>query len=115
VSGGVLIVWNDKEVLRVVDRELKEATKEGAEIVAASAQRRVPVKTGDLKRSIKVKESKFEDGGHIVGAQFKGDYKKYYASFVELGTFKDRAQPFLRPALHGSKRKIQKRFENRIK
>lgn len=110
-----MIVWKDKELIAAVKRELKEATKEGAEIVAESARRKVPVKTGALRESIKVKASKFAGGGHIIEAQGKGDFQKYYASFVELGTFKDKAQPYLRPALHQNRTKIRKRFENRIR
>lgn len=118
MSGGSLIDWHDKAVLKEVGNVVETATEEGAKIVAAAAKGLVPVRTGALRDSIKVKPSRFEDGGHLVQAQGSGDYDKFYAIFVELGLKKTRnmkARPYLRPALHQSKRKILKLFDGKLK
>uniref|UniRef100_A0A6M3L5Y0 Putative tail protein n=1 Tax=viral metagenome TaxID=1070528 RepID=A0A6M3L5Y0_9ZZZZ len=107
--------WNDKELLRDVGNAVHVACIEGAEMVAATARRMVKKKTGALAGQIEVKASKFKDGGAIVQAQGPGNYDKYYATFVELGTHKDPKQPYLRPALAANKSKIQRAFDkNRL-
>lgn len=55
------------------------------------AVRRCPVDTGRLRQSIGLK--KIGDGHYRVGTNV------VYAPFVEFGTRRTRAQPFLRPAL----------------
>lgn len=64
----------------------------GVQVIFDESQRLVPVKTGDLKRS-----------GHIdqSGEDVQIVYDKDYAPFVEYGTSKMAAQPFLRPAIEG--------------
>lgn len=104
--------WNDKEVIRDVDKIIDKVSKEGAEKVAADARRLVPVKTGALKKSIKVSKSKFEGGGHVVSA---GGGDLFYASFVELGRSGAPAHPFLRAALAYNKPKIRKAFRDALK
>jgi HK97 gp10 family phage protein len=63
-----------------------EAIEEtGARIIAADAERRAPVLTGELRASIG------EEGGEVVATSD-------HAIFVEYGTRRSKAQPFLRPA-----------------
>lgn len=59
--------------------------------ISEAAKRIVPVDTGDLQASIHPEVS---DEGMFVVADSE------YASFVEQGTSKSPAQPFLRPALN---------------
>lgn len=63
---------------------------EGAAIILAQAQELCPVDTGFLQSTgfMQVTSSDVEIG-----------FAAEYASFVEFGTFKMAAQPFLRPAL----------------
>lgn len=70
----------------VVD-EVKRATLS----IEAKAKEKVPVKTGTLRRSI---HSVFENGGlrGIVGPSV------LYGKFVEFGTRRMGARPFMRPA-----------------
>ena len=110
-----MIEWNDKEVVEKIKNAVAVACKDGAEKVARDAERLVPKKSGGLARSIEVKESRFKDGGYLVTAQGPGNYDRFYATFVELGTFKDKPQPYLRPALRKNKRAMQRAFENLIK
>lgn len=69
---------------------LPEALAGGAEAVADSARGMCPVDTGTLKDSIGVSAS--ESSAEVyAGAD--------YAVYVEFGTYKSPAQPFLVPAL----------------
>lgn len=108
-----------------LENKIKEAMKEGAEIIAADARSRAPVGTreprpgvgvGRLKASIKAGKVKGGKGKRL-GVRVEADYpknagtrknktakqaagsKEYYAFAIEYGTRKMPAQPFLAPAL----------------
>lgn len=69
---------------------MRKATKEAAVVTKDVAKRKCPVRTGKLRKSIfyEVKGTfKF-----VVGA------KTNYATYVEYGTTRMRAQPYIRPA-----------------
>src|SRR5689334_6562106 len=74
---------------RVARKVITQSLREGAKIVAAEARRLVPVDTGQLKKSIKVRTGKARKGRKSVivmtGNQnlFKG--QQFYAGFVEYG------------------------------
>jgi HK97 gp10 family phage protein len=92
-----------------------------AEIVAEKARARCPVgtitrpvgkgkswqerKPGDLKRTIRVVRKHDSNSRNV--RIYAGNRDVYYARFVERGTSKTAAQPFLRPALNASKADIQ--------
>jgi len=114
----VNLIWNDKELLGRVGNAVEVATEEGAKIVAATAARLAPSKSGKLRMQIEAKPSRWKDGGWTVWAQGPGDYDRFYAIWVELGapiTRNVKAQPFLRPALRMEKQKIMKAFEGKLK
>jgi len=106
-----MIIWNGDEFLKVAEHAIHGATRRSAEIVAKRARTLCPWESGELATSITIEESKFKNGGHMVVAQGPGNYNKYYASFVELGTHKMKSQPYLRPALKRSKSEIMKEFD----
>jgi len=62
----------------------------GANIILDRAQELVPVDTGFLQQSGFIQAS--GDDNLLIG------FEAEYASYVELGTYKMAAQPFLRPA-----------------
>lgn len=109
------LVWNEKELIEKVRNAVESASREGARDVAQDARTLCPWDTGELATSIEVKKSKFEDGGYLVMAQGPGNYNRFYAAFVELGTHNTAAHPFLRPALRKNKRKIVQNFEGKLK
>ena len=109
------LIWKDKELIAQINAACEVACKEGAEKVAESARTLAPVLTGDLRMRIDVRKSKFKNGGYMVMAQGPGNYSRFYASFVELGTHNTEAQPFLRPALRKNKGWISQNFENKLK
>jgi hypothetical protein len=94
------------EVLEAVDQNLKEV----ANIVFASAKTSSGFrdKTGNLRGSIKLRKSKFDNGGYIVSARGAKDEKGYHAANVEFGHVmiawgrvtgkRVEPHPFLRPA-----------------
>lgn len=91
---------------RVQRSTMRKATRQAMkEVVLPDAKRHVPVDTGELQRTLKVRAVKRRRNvqGHQVvttadvGRVFDGE--TYYGAFVELGTAKMEAQPFLRPAL----------------
>jgi len=76
---------------RKLSREgpLDKALRKAAEMFQAEAQRRVPVKTGKLRDSIKVRRS---------GKGFRVKPGEKYAGYIEFGTQSTKAQPYMRPA-----------------
>lgn len=62
---------------------------EGALVIAQQAENNCPVDTGFLRSTVFVQEA-----GDDVEIGFSAEY----ASYVEFGTYKMAAQPFLRPA-----------------
>ena len=122
--------WRDKELIEKVKNITDEVAREGAEKVMKDAKnilmKNAKHPTGELASRIKMKVSKFKDGGYIVQAQGPGDYNKFYATFVELGTkFGKRfgkkfprvieKLPYLRPALAKNKRWLTREFKERMK
>lgn len=77
-------------VLAGVRTDVAEAVRKAAEAVAEEARRMCPVDTGALRNSIAVSSD---------GSRAEVIAGKDYAVFVEFGTYKTAAQPFLVPAL----------------
>lgn len=75
---------------------VRDSLRSAARVVEKSARQKVPVDTGRLKKSITQRVTvQSAVGEALIG------YRKeaFYGRFVELGTSKMAAQPFLRPAL----------------
>ncbi len=95
----------------MTDDVMRQALRDGAEVVAAEARRLAPVRSGSLRDSIEVTDDRDArlygriGGGDVsvyvgpVGSTEDGDV--FYAKFVEFGTVNHRPQPFLRPAIEG--------------
>jgi len=114
--------WNpqkfDGEIMTAAMDRLENAAK----VVADAARSRVRVGTiartgkpngkewkdrqpGTLKKSIRVVRLKDDKRRNV--RVYAGNYQAFYARFVEYGTAKTKAKPFLRPALNASKAAIQ--------
>ena len=72
-----------------------------ADVVAASATQHVPVDTGALRTSIE----KFGAGGSDTRTVEAGQSLDY-APFVEYGTSRNRAQPFMHPAAETGRKEM---------
>lgn len=111
------VEWFGDEVLAASKKILKKVSKEVANDVMKDAKKilkqkaKTTTETGLLSQ-FDVRISKFKDGGYVVSCQGHGNFKgKYHASFVELGTFKDQAKPFMRPATKKNNRKANKKYQ----
>ena len=92
------------DVLREADKLISHNLALAALMVERTAKKIVAVKTGTLKRSI-THEPVVPKREVRIGTNIE------YAPFVELGTSKQSAQPYLRPALESNMEKIRKLFE----
>lgn len=100
-------------------KELARAARKAFEPVLAAAQARAPIDTGLLRDSIKLAVVRPRGGDAVVQvglriAPSKGAAKlgrrtisaHWRWHFVELGTSKMAAKPFLRPALDGNAQQV---------
>lgn len=116
------------EELKKIPEELRpevfKAISETASEIRRDARRRVPVDTGDLRDSIKVRRSKKKLNAVIwpdyprSGRRIKKGSRKsvpgakvYYAYAVEYGTKHQREQPFLIPASDAAEEEFVERVD----
>ena len=80
------------------------AVRAGANVIRDEARRKVPIKTGTLKKSIVSIQRKAKQGEikFSVTPSKGGKNSGWYAHFVEFGTSKMTAKPFMRPAFEQS-------------
>lgn len=86
--------------------------------VAARADANVPDKTGRLRESQHIRYSTARNTGAVVTGRI--DYnpedpdgsKHYYGWYVEMGTVKTKAQPFLLPALMAERSEFNRRLRD---
>ena len=96
------------EVLEALDAAVSEGLDAIGDRAQGYAQNLTPVDTGNLRASIK--HEREDEHTEVIGAfNDSAPYKKVdYAKFVELGTSRMRAQPFLRPAAEDHMREYVK-------
>lgn len=83
------LVWHGDKIMQRVEKQAPRITSCLAKIVAETARRLVPVKTGALQATIRAEGGTVSAGGGEVD----------YAGVVELGTAKRAAKPYMRPAV----------------
>ena len=78
-----------------------KALREAGTVVREAIKEEVPVRTGNLKRSIEVSSVRTKAGiKHVAVGPGKDGY---YGKFVEFGTVKMKAKPFMAPGYEKSK------------
>jgi HK97 gp10 family phage protein len=95
-----------RATLAVARRRIETPTPaltESARLVETRGRSGAPVRTGALAGSIR---------GSVVGQEAIVTAAVRYGVFVEYGTSRTRAQPFLRPALEASTDTIVRAFED---
>lgn len=101
INGGKELAEKFKKISKDVENELEQALMTGGLRVERDAKIKVPVDTGRLRSSIATRLTAEGDSRYVeVGTNVK------YAPYVEYGTSKQPAQPFLYPAFAENKQKI---------
>ena len=96
--------WNDKELMALIEERVVAGMEAACDFAAARAESLAPVKTGIMRGDVAYKVvAQHNDITGYVGVR-KG--RAFYAYFVELGTSKMRARPFLRPAVFNHAQEI---------
>jgi len=90
----------------LAEREVDEITAMAAGEVAKKARKIVPVDTGALKASIKTRRER--PMAHAAVAS------THYAAFVEFGTVKMNAQPYMRPSVSDGIAVIRREAKRRV-
>ena len=80
-------------------RALRKGMRKGANVVRDEARAKAPVRTGKLRKAIRTRE-RSEDAGNMRFA-VEVPRRAFYGRFLEYGTSKMAAKPFLRPAAEG--------------
>lgn len=110
------------EILKTLDKmndltqkQVSAAAKAGAKYIQKKAKEKAPVSLdgshgrpkGFLKKSIKIKAEKSKTKGKKVYTVGIGG-GAFYGVFLEYGTKKIKARPFLRPALDNEKEELKR-------
>lgn len=109
---------------RVAKNTLRRAVSSGAVLVRNDARQKAPVDTGEMRKDIQVKREKDQQNGtlsakysvfvrtgkksRLSGASRNVNKDSFYWKFVEFGTSKMGAQPFMRPAFETKKEEALK-------
>lgn len=92
---------------KIAKKVLRQSLRAGAKIIQTAAKAKAPVKSGQLRKAIKVRAQKRTRRGTIgvnvsVGEKdFAGEV--FYGSFIEFGSSKMPARPFMKPAFQENK------------
>lgn len=100
--------WRQREVIAEAVIWTAAGMERAAAFAAEEARKKVPVRTGLTKRDIR--HEVIVRGLTVTGyfGVFRENSKAFYAKFIEWGTSKMAARPFLRPAILENRRKIMK-------
>lgn len=93
------------------------ALKKAGELIVEEAKNNVPVKTEKLKKGLKVSGVRKKGGNKFVLAGIqKGDNSKiFYGKFLEFGTSKMKAQPFMGPAYESKKEEAKEIIKDELR
>lgn len=88
-----------------ITEKLSEGVAGSCKVVEADAKAMCPVDTGELRKSI---TSEVSGTTGVVGTN------KEYAMYVEFGTYKMAAQPYLVPALKENEEKVVQIIKDKV-
>ena len=98
VKVSVEIKDNTQAILADLQKQQTSFVAQGAFLIQAESRIRVPVDTGNLRNSI-ITEVFAEDGQAVSETGPTADYAKY----VEYGTSRQEAQPYMEPGFQAAK------------
>ena len=103
----IVTEWRQKEFLGELSGRLLRNMDAACQYAVEQVQPRVPVRTGILRSDITYEI--MIEGLMIIG--WVGALaERFYAYFVELGTSRMKAQPFLRPGVFNNTRQIMRKL-----
>lgn len=114
INGYEHVIRELRKLGDIGEKALKDALKEGAEVVADEAKHVVHVKTGKLKDSIRVLPPKYDSAGVLYTYVKQGNNKAWYGHLHHNGHINEEGNyvspnPFMRTALERkNKEAIQK-------
>lgn len=99
--------WNPNKFDESFENIAIDRLVDAGEVVAVHARNKCPTgATGRLKKSIRVVRKRTKSGKSFSRKRnvriYAGNKEAFYALWVELGTHRTVAQPFLRPAFYSS-------------
>lgn len=77
-------------------RALRKGMRQGANVVRDEVRAKAPVKTGNLRRKIRTRERREDADGLRFAIEIPRS--AFYGRFIEFGTSRVAAKPFMRPA-----------------
>lgn len=94
-----------------------KALKKAGQIIINEAKKNVQVKTGKLNEGLKVSGIRKKNGNKYVLAGIqKGDNSKiFYGKFLEFGTSKMGAKPFMAPAYESKKKEAKEVIKQELR
>jgi len=112
VEGAEEVVKLLEEMGQKAEEVLAKAAEAGGRVALSEARRRCPVKTGRLRASLTLTQGRKTPARANV--RIEHGRKEYYGKFVELGTRKQPARPFLRPAVDENKKRVSEAVTEEI-
>ena len=106
VTANVKQLWNGREISAEMLEALRDALYASAGNIVSAAKGKVPKATGRLAGTIR--RARGKDKKEPDAYVFAGNRRDriYWHGFVEYGTAKMPAQPYLRPAVDGARSEI---------
>lgn len=94
-----------------------KALKKAGELIVEEAKNNVPFRKGKLKEGLKVSGVRKKNGNKFVLAGIqKGDNSKiFYGKFLEFGTSKMKARPFMGPAYESKKEEAKEVIKDELR
>ncbi len=115
---------------RVAKNALRRAVSSAAAVVRNEARARAPVDTGEMKRDIQMKRDRDTKGqvsarylvfvrsgkkSRMAGKGRNVNKDSFYWRFLEFGTVKMTAKPFMRPAFEAKKQEALEQLRKTLK
>ncbi len=94
-----------------IEEAIAKGVEDTADQIVDTAQSIVPVRTGALRDSIHAEPTGDPDAWRVIA----GSDDVEYAPFVEYGTSRMAAQPFLTPAVEQHRGDLEANIERRLK
>lgn len=110
LTGGDNLRYLLSQLPTEMKQPIRDVIQEGAKSITNAARRRAPRDSGDLKRAINYMVDL--DG---LGATIGFGKDAYYGRFIELGSEKRDATPFLWPAFAAGRKRVYARLTRRLR